>query len=160
MPAHVGVVVGQQNPWAGAGLGGGLRVSVARNPAHGLVREGLGAHRGGGSAGFRLDPAGGKMGAAERKRDGKDAALGHTAAHFNRAAMQFHQILDERQTDSGAFVGSSPGAFDAMKALEDMRYFLFRYADAGVRDREYRVIALGLNTHRHTAYKGELEGIG
>ena len=53
--------------------------------------------------------------------DRKRAAASHLTGDAHRTAVQFHQFLDERQTDSRSFVTTAARAFHAMKPFEEMR---------------------------------------
>ena len=74
--------------------------------------------------------------------------------------MQFHELLGESEADACALIGSAPRAFDAMKALEDTRQFVFGNAGAGIGNGEKRMVAVSVRTtHGDGAFKGEFERV-
>src|SRR5579871_4869094 len=100
----------------------------------------------------------GKVGVPEGDAHGKGGTLIHPAFDFDGSAMQLHQFLNESQTDAGALVSSTPGAFDAMKSLEDMRQFRFRYAASGIAHDEDCAIRVRFEHHGDAPGQCEFEG--
>ena len=75
---------------------------------------------------------GGEMRASGSNAHAKRAAASGLALDFDRAAVSGRQLLDQRESDAGAFVRARLRAFDAMKALEQSRLFRCRNPDAAV----------------------------
>ena len=66
--------------------------------------------------------------AAQRKADGERRTFSETAVDCNRATVQPHQFIDQRQADTGTLVGASRRAFHAVEAFEDAWQLRFRNA--------------------------------
>jgi hypothetical protein len=141
--AHIGIVVGHDNAGASGArserlvksilgaidgsVGGGL--IGFRQPAQGLFDIGIGAQRGLGARVAAADAFARQMRPAERHRDNKFGAAAKRAVDRDRAAMQLHEFLHQRESDAGAFVRTAFLAFDAMEALEQQGQFVRRNAD-------------------------------
>ena len=74
---------------------------------------------------------------AARNRHRERAADANGALHPHTAAVQFHQFLNQRQSDPCAFVGPGLGALDAVKALEHLLEMLLGYSHACVADLQF-----------------------
>ena len=66
----------------------------------------------------------------ERKQHVHRGAAIDLAFDRDRAAMQAHQFVDQRQPDPGALERAAALTLDAVEALEDARDLLPRNADA------------------------------
>ncbi len=73
--------------------------------------------------------------------------------------MESNEIVNERESDAGAFVRTRPGAYDPMKALEDVRQLLLRNPSTGVADRDLDVIVAPPNRDADRALERELERV-
>ncbi len=164
--AHVVVVVHYQQ--AGArpvrhrgthGRHGGGIARLVRQPAQRFLDE-RGAHalrlR---HVGQRHHVLGRQVRRAERNLDAELGALAHHAAHPDRAAMQPHQLLDQRQPDAGAFEAAALHALDAVEALEHFRQFRFGNAAARVAHRQLDAVFDLAQAHRHRAGQREFKGV-
>ena len=60
------------------------------------------------------------------------------ALHPHLAAVQLDQLLNERQPDSGAFVGTGLGALDPMKTLEHPRALVLGNSHSRIADLQFR----------------------
>jgi hypothetical protein len=61
------------------------------------------------------------VGRIEGYRDNERAALAQGAFDGDRATMQLHQFLDQRQPDAASLEGAALRAFDPVKPLEQAR---------------------------------------
>ena len=75
-----------------------------------------------------------QMGCAERDTDREGCPLIQSTLHRDIAAMQRDKFLDQRETDPAALETTPTRAGHAVKALKEVREFMFRDADAGVAD--------------------------
>src|ERR1700681_1557666 len=64
----------------------------------------------------------------EWHRQGEGRAISRLALDPNLAAVQAHQFLHERETDSGALVSAAVLTFDTMESFEHARQLRFREA--------------------------------
>src|ERR1700722_12247 len=84
------------------------------------------------------------MFAAQRQTYNKRAAHSRFAFNAHRSAMQLHQFLHQRQTDSAALMSAAAGIFDAMEAVKQARNFFRGDSYTGVAHTEFNVpICLG-----------------
>ena len=132
-----GVDEGPREPLVRSIVGIG-RAPVVRQPALGLlgVRVGSDSRRRQRSRG--VDPLRRKMRGSERNGHDERAAFTDRALHPHLAAVQLDQLLNERQADARAFVGSGLRALDPMKTLEHPRALVLGNADARVADPQFR----------------------
>src|SRR5689334_2190502 len=90
----------------------------------------------------------------------KGRALVKCAFGRNGATVQFHQLQDERQTNSAAFMGAALLPFDAMEAFEQLRLLGLRYADPGIPHGQLGEPINLADSDFDLALEGELERIG
>src|ERR1700722_2810119 len=73
-------------------------------------------------------------GISRRARHGDEQAEGGTVAggavNLDRAAVDLHDVFDNRQAQAGAAKFSGAGAIDAVKTLENERHLMLGDADA------------------------------
>src|SRR5262249_13931266 len=95
-------------------------------------------------------------------RDGhhKLAAAAFLALRLNGSAMQFHQLLHQRQPDAGAFVAAPPTAFNALQAFKQTRPLSRGYSHAGVFNAEFRTAVCFLQPGGYFPRMRELERVG
>src|SRR6185369_949705 len=96
---------------------------------------------------------------AQRNGNRKCAAMSIDAIHAHRSTVDFHQFHDQRQANPGAFMTPPAGAFDAVKAVEDSRQFMLRYARTRVANGEFGKPRGVTKGYRDLSLKGELEGV-
>ena len=85
--------------------------------------------------------------------------LSDLARDLDRAAVQLHELLHERQADAGALVRAPVRRFDAVKALEQARQLLLGDADTRVSDLEHCVAIVSPQSHGHRPGERELERV-
>ena len=100
-----------------------------------------------------------QMRRAERDPDAKLRAAAELAVGVDRAAVQAHELLHEREPDPRALVRAALDAFDAIKTFEQARQLMLRHADAGVRDAQQRAVAIARQAQRDAALERELQRI-
>src|SRR5580704_14410908 len=100
-------------------------------PPHRLFDESLRARFGWSEQARTLDAILRQMRGAKRDYNVERRSLSGSGVDANFPAVKAHQLLNHRQPDSGAFVGSADLTFDTMEALEQARYLMRR--DAGSR---------------------------
>src|SRR5215469_11888247 len=88
------------------------------------------------------------------------AADTNGALHPHTAAVQFHQFLNECQSDSCAFVCPGASALDAMKAFEHPLAMLFGNSHARVADQQFDCAVHRFQRNRNLALERKLEGVG
>jgi len=64
------------------------------------------------------DTVGRQMGGAKRHRYGEAGARAHLAVDADGTAMQFHQLLHQREADARAFEGAAFLALHPVEAFE------------------------------------------
>src|SRR4051794_16475837 len=96
---------------------------------------------------------------AKRQSHAKGRAFARLAFHVDRAAVKLDQLIDQRETDAGAFVRSSALSFDSMKALKQAGQFFRRNAYAGVAHRKLYMIADRTKRHADAAFQREFERV-
>src|SRR5580658_7993005 len=79
--------------------------------------------------------------------------------HSELAAMESNELLDERETDAGAFVAARMCALDAVEAFEDARQVLLTDADARIRHFELYAVWDLAQAHRDAPFERELERV-
>ena len=177
--AHVGVVVGDEHPRAGSVGDRDARRRRARAPPAPRRPRPLPARRAASAAPPRRRPArAGRRGRRRRAgrrcgppagarvpsgmRHGERGALARARSRRRHgAAVQPHQLLDQREADAGALVGAAARALDPVEALEQPRQLGRGDADAGVARRSARPRGLrSAERDRDPALEGELEGVG
>ena len=83
------------------------------------------------------------------------------AGRRDRAAVQFHQLLHDRQAQPQPAVAARGGAVGLAEAAEQMIEEFRRDAVAGVTHGDHPVIAVGLQLQVDAAFgRGELDGVG
>ena len=92
--------------------------------------------------------------------DLEDRASAFAALDTNVAAMELHELVDEREADAAALVGARPGALDAVEALEEAWQLGRRDADAGVPHRRARSASPSARSeHPDLPFERELERV-
>jgi hypothetical protein len=82
-----------------------------------------------------------------------------TLGRLDLAAVELHQLLDQRQSDPRTLVGARPHALDAVEALEEARHLLGRHAGAGVLHLQRDTAAGRLQRDLDATVEGELERV-
>jgi len=96
----------------------------------------------------------------EWHRQGEGRAISRLALDPNLAAVQAHQFLHERETDSGALVSAAVLTFDTMESFEHARQLSFGNADTAVFYNEHGVGIVGVDRDLDPAGPCEFECIG
>src|SRR5665213_591619 len=97
---------------------------------------------------------------ASRQRDRDGCADIHGAGSHDRSAMEFHQLLHERESDAGPFVRARTRIGNPMEPLEYMRKLLWCDANARVMHRQHYAPVLGEHAHHNLSFESVLERIG
>ncbi len=83
----------------------------------------------------------GEMTGSEWQRHGECRAAAFFAAHRDRATMQFHELVHERKTDTGAFVRTSFRIGHAIESFEQARDLRCWNPHAGISNLETDAVA-------------------
>src|SRR5579863_8773673 len=96
------------------------------------------------------------------ERDGyeKRATASECAIHAHGATMQSSEFMHQSQADPCALVSSAAGVGNAVKAIEQARYFLGRNSNPGVADPQLRRVSNLIQTDFNFSIKCELESVG
>ncbi len=97
---------------------------------------------------------------AERNGDGEGRPAAVDTLDADLAAVELHQLPDERKSDARPLVGSRPAPLDAVEPLEDVRQLLLGNPGPGVADGQFCRVAVPSERDRDLAFEGELEGVG
>src|SRR5262249_43110933 len=103
-----------------------------RQPSQRLLNVSLAPQAGRSERARRPDVFGGQVSFAERDCHYERAAPADLTLDARRPAVQFHQLLDEREADARTFVSATAGALNAVETLEQLRQIFRIDADAGV----------------------------
>src|ERR1700759_3944116 len=95
----------------------------------------------------------------KRDRDRERAALAAEAFDGNGPMVQLRQFLNQRKADTRALMRASPGAGHAIKALEQLGYFVRRDAGSGIAHRELETPGRLAQAALDLALQGELERV-
>lgn len=96
---------------------------------------------------------------AERQADGEGRALALATAGGDGATVGLDEFLDEGESDAAALVGARAGVLDPVEPLEEAWQLGGGHPDAGVGDRDDRVVVLTVHGDADRALEGELEGV-
>ena len=80
-----------------------------------------------------------------------------TLSTCTAAAVKFDQLLDQRESDAGAFLRACAAAVHAMKAVEQTRQFFVGNADAGIAHGKNDLVACGFDGNFNDPFEGELQ---
>src|SRR5690349_11794866 len=100
------------------------------------------------------------MRGAEGYPQGERSAFVYAARYVDRAAVQLYQLVDEGESDAGAFMRATARMRHTIEALEQTRQSIFRNAGACIGDAQHSMSVVAFHRHANLAVQSVLEGIG
>ncbi len=160
--AHVGVVVGKDDTFPGICVFREVsspcgRIERGVDPTRGLLDECPCADGRRSAGSLRADERGRKVRRAARDSHAERRAGADTARDADVAAMQAHELLDEREADAGSLVAARPRALDAVEAFEEPSKLVLRDARSRVGDLQDRAVLVHPQAHSDRSLECELE---
>jgi hypothetical protein len=158
--AHVGIVVDEQDA-AVITLVTLRRVQLfdVGHPTCRILDVRLGHQVGIRPVAWASKPILGQMSGPHRHTDGEGRALPYRSTHVDRAPVQFHQLADQRKSDTGARRGHGLRRASAMVPVKDPRDLVLRDPDPSVGDLEHGPVAVSPDPHSDLAAQRELQRV-